>query len=208
MKKWVLILLMTGIIAGKASAQSHEVQQLLLNVEKLAQFKQILSDLKKGYDILSKGYEAIKDISEGNFNLHKTFLDALFEVSPAVRKYKKIADIVELQIRLTQQYKSALYRFKAGGQFTVEEINYLSRVYGRLFDESLQNLDELTMVITAGKVRMSDKERLEAIDRIYAEMEDKLVFLNAFNGKTSVLSVQRAKERADVKVLQDLYDSK
>lgn len=208
MKKWMLILLITGIGAGKVSAQSQEVQQLLLNVEKLAQFKQILSDLKKGYDILSKGYGVIKDISEGNFNLHKTFLDALFEVSPTVRKYKKIAGIVDFQIRLTQQYKSAFNRFKAGGQFTVEEINYLSRVYERLFDESLQNLDDLTMVITAGKMRMSDEERLAVIDRIYADMEDKLVFLNAFNGKTSVLAVQRAKESAEVKVMRGLYDSK
>lgn len=205
MKKWMLILLIFGIGAGKVSAQSQEVQQLLLNVEKLAQFKQILSDLKKGYDILSKGYGVIKDISEGNFNLHKTFLDALFEVSPTVRKYKKIAGIVDFQIRLTQQYKSAFSRFKAGGQFTVDEINYLSRVYGRLFDESLQNIDDLAMVITAGKVRMSDEERLAAIDHIYAEMEDKLLFLNAFNGKTSVLAVQRAKESADVKVMQGLY---
>lgn len=208
MKKWVLILLIAGISAGRASAQSQEVQQLLLNVEKLAQFKQILADLKKGYDILSKGYNVIRDISEGNFSLHKTFLDALFEVSPTVRKYKKIAGTINLQIKLTQQYKSAFSRFKSSGQFTVDEINYLSRVYGRLFDESLQNLDDLATIITAGKLRMSDDERLAAIDRVYADMEDKLAFLHSFNGKTSVLAVQRVKESSDARIMQGLYDSK
>ncbi len=39
---------------SRATAQSNEVTQLLLNVEKLTQFKQILSDMKKGYQILSK----------------------------------------------------------------------------------------------------------------------------------------------------------
>jgi hypothetical protein len=205
MRKWCVILVLLCAGTMRAGAQEHEAQQLLLNVEKLVQFKQILSDLKKGYDILSKGYNLIKNISEGNFKLHEAFLDALFEVSPTVRKYKKIADIIAMQIRLIQQYKSAFSRFKKGGQFTVEEIDYLSRVYGRLFNESLKNLDDLAMVVTAGKVRMSDEERLSAIDRIYASMEDKLLFLNAFNGKTSVLAVQRAKERNEVNVLEDLY---
>jgi hypothetical protein len=206
MKRWCVIMLVLCTSLVEVSAQSYEVQQLLLNVEKLAQFKQILSDLKKGYDILSKGYGVIRDISEGNFSLHKTFLDALFEVSPTVRKYKKIAGIMDLQIKLTRQYKSAFSRFKSSGQFTADEINYLSRVYGRLFDESLQNLDDLSMVITAGKLRMSDDERLAAIDRIYAEMENKLAFLHSFNGKTSVLAVQLAKESSDAKIMRELYN--
>jgi len=41
----------------------------------------------------------------------------------------------------------------------------------------VKNLDELAMVITAGKLRMSDDERLQAIDRIYASIEDQFSFL-------------------------------
>ncbi|HUQ67577.1 MAG TPA: hypothetical protein VM101_15550, partial [Flavitalea sp.] len=51
-------------------SQSDEAQQLLLNVEKLTQLKKILNDMYKGYKIVSKGYNTIKDISEGNFDLH------------------------------------------------------------------------------------------------------------------------------------------
>ena len=69
-------------MANKALAQKDEIAQLLLNVEKLAQFKQILSDMKKGYVILSGGYNTVKDLSQGNFSLHKTFLDALMEDKP------------------------------------------------------------------------------------------------------------------------------
>jgi hypothetical protein len=208
MKKWCVVIAVFCMVATKVNGQSFEAQQLLLNVEKLMQFRQILDDMKKGYDILFKGYTVIRDISQGNFNLHKTFLDALFEVSPTVRKYKKIAGIVEMQLRLVKQYKAANNRFAAGGQFTVGELAYISRVYERLLDESLKSLDDLAMVITAGRLRMSDDERLTAIDRIYAEMEERLVFLNTFNGKTSVLAVQRAKERGDVRVLQNLMRDK
>ena len=68
--------------SGQVVAQSTEIQQLLLNVEKLAQLKKILGNMKKGYEIISTGYNTIKDISKGNFNLHEAFLDALMQVSP------------------------------------------------------------------------------------------------------------------------------
>ena len=47
------------------NAQSAEAQQLLLNVEKLSQLKSILKNMYKGYEVVSKGYNAIQDISKG-----------------------------------------------------------------------------------------------------------------------------------------------
>lgn len=205
MRKWWMTVVIVGFSFVSSRAQSYEAQQLLLDVTKLAQFRQILDDMKKGYEILAKGYNTIKNISEGNFNLHSAFLDALYAVSPTVRSYKKIADIISLQVRVVDQYKKAFARFKASGQFTADEINYLSRVYGRLMDESIKNLNDLAMVITAGQTRMSDDERLTAIDRIHAAMDEKVRFLHDFNGKTSVLMVQRVKESNDVRVLEELY---
>ena len=191
--------------AFRASAQADEIAQLLLNVEKLAQFKQILSDMKKGYQILEGGYNTIKNISEGNFSLHKTFLDGLMAVSPTVRNYRRIADITNYQITLVKEYRKAYDRFRRDDNFNPDELTYLGRVYNNLFKESLRNLDELLTVITAGKARMSDDERLQAIDRIYADMQDKLMFLRHFNSNTTILAVQRAKERNDAQTIRKIY---
>ncbi len=206
MKKifFLLVFLNVGLQA-KLFAQSDEAQQLLLNVEKLAQFKQILSDMKKGYQTISTGYSNIKDLSHGNFNLHKTFLDGLMEVSPTVGKYKKIADIINDQILIVKEYKNAFNRFKKDNNFNPEEIDYLGKVYSNLFKESLDNLDELTIVITANKLRMSDDERLAAIDRIFADMQDKLMFLRHFNNNTTILAVQRAREKKDAVTIRKIY---
>lgn len=186
-------------------AQTDEIAQLLLNVEKLAQFKQILSDMKKGYEILNGGYNTIKDLSQGNFSLHKTFLDALMEVSPTVKKYKRVADIINYQVILVKEYKSAFNRFKQDNNFNQQELVYLSRVYENLFKQSLNNLDNLATIITANKLRMSDDERLDAIDKIFADMQDKLLFLRYFNNNTTVLAVQRAKERNDANTMRLVY---
>lgn len=204
MKKILFIAVLLSCFHPRAAAQQFEIEQLLLNVEKLAQFKQILQDMKDGYEILVQGYGFIKNVSEGNFNLHDAFLSGLLQVSPTVRKYKRIAEIVEMQLTLTKQYKAALRRFRASDLFSVTEINYLDNVYGQLFKRSLRNMEDLTTVITAGQLRMSDHDRLEMIDNIHADMTDKLAFLRTFNDDNAQLLVSKLRERKDSKVLEKL----
>lgn len=205
MKTLWIMLLITGS-AYLAKAQSAEVQQLLLNYEKLTQLKNILTDMKKGYEIVSKGYSTIKNISEGNFNLHDAFINGLMAVSPAIKNYKRVPDIINYQKNIVKEYKQAFKRFKSSGHLTPEEIEYLAKVYGNLFNQSLQNLDELATVITSSKLSMSDDERLQAIDRIFGDTEDKLQFLRDFNRKTSLLVIHRQKEKQDVEASQKLHN--
>ncbi|MWB92921.1 TerB family tellurite resistance protein [Flavobacterium sp. GA093] len=194
----VTILITLLMIPVKSMGQSAEIQQLILNIEKLSQFKKILSDMKKGYELLSGGYKTVKDMTEGNFSLHKTFLDALMQVSPAVKNYKRVAEIVEYQISIVKESRNGMNRFIKNGNFSGQEINYFEKVYGNLLNQSLRNLDELTMIITADKLRMSDDERLKAVDDIYEQMQDKLLFLRNFNNTSNVLALQRAREKNDV----------
>src|SRR5471030_2939415 len=119
MKKLIIILLLTvGItaITHRASAQvstAQDVQQLVMDIEKLTQFKAILGDMKTGYTLLTQGYNQVKDISEGNFNLHSAFLNSLMAVSPQVRKYGRIADIIGNQASIVSEYKLTLQQANA-----------------------------------------------------------------------------------------------
>lgn len=188
--------------------QSQEAKQLLLNVEKLAQLKLMLSHMKKGYQILEKGYTSIKNISQGNFSLHKDFLDGLLQVSPAVKKYSKVADIIAIQLKLVKESKGALTEFRASKQFSVTEVEYLGSIYTNLLSESLKLLDELAMVVSAGKLRMSDDERLSAVDRIYDEVLEQYTFLNEFNNGTAILSLQREKAQMDIDLMRKIHGLK
>lgn len=210
MKKILILALVIcfSIIPEKANAQSAEIQQLILNIEKLSQFKKILSDMKKGYELLSGGYKTVKDMSQGNFSLHKTFLDALMQVSPMVKNYKKVGEIINYQILLVKESRNGLSRFSKSGNFNEKELKYFESVYGNLLNLSLRNLDELTMVVTADKLRMSDDERLEAVDTIFLEMQDKLLFVRDFNATSNILLLQRAKEKNDVLASKGLQQLK
>jgi len=61
------------------------------------------------------------------------------------------------------------------------------------------------MIITATTLSMSDDERLQAIDRIFFDMEDQVVFLRSFNSSTQMLAIQRARASNDLATLRNLY---
>lgn len=206
MKKIFIIILLLAFGNGtRLHAQSQEAAQLILNYEKLMQLREILDNMYKGYEILSQGYNTIKDIAEGNFTLHQVFLDGLYAVNPAVKNYKRIPLIIQYQQQLVKQYNHAWNRFRNDQNLTAREVKYLENVYSYLFKQSLRNLDELLMITTAAKLRMSDEERLQAIDRIYLDLENKQTFLKIFNSSTQMLITQRAKEKHDIEAVQQLH---
>ncbi|MDC7218063.1 MAG: hypothetical protein PQJ28_03465 [Spirochaetales bacterium] len=198
----LLITFLLLLITVPSTAQVQELKQLALNIEKLAQFRAILKDMKEGYEILTKGYNTVKDLTEGNFDLHKTFLDALLQVSPAVRNYKKVGEIIDYQVELVSNSGRHRNKLQSSGLFAPEELEYFTHVYDRIFSESLRDLEELTAVLTAGELRMSDEERLAAIDRIYLSVQDKCLFVRDFNSQTGILALQRGREAHDVEALR------
>ncbi len=200
-----VVLLLASAELLPAHAQLQELEQLILDIKKLSQFKSILSDMYKGYEILTNGYNAIRDISQGNFNMHKLFLDGLLTVSPEVKKYERIAEIISGEQTLISQYKASLIQFKNMNIFSSTEITYIESVYSNLVDRSLKNLDELLMVITDSQLRMNDAERINAIDHINADMQDKLEFLRNFNDKTGLMATQRQKELQETSTIKSLY---
>ena len=122
------------------------MERLILDIEKLAQLKSVLTNLYKDYEVLETGYTAIKNISEGNFNLHKVFLDGLLAVSPTVRKYERIVDIISDQGKIVSEYKSAYNTFKADNDILRLMTLYTCQRYiitsfqkvGKEFGESLK----------------------------------------------------------------------
>lgn len=207
-KRLVFFLLITVVLLTRGisgHAQANELAQLALNIEKLAQFKSILQNMYDGYKVLATGYNKVKDVANGNYKLHQVFLDGLYAVSPEVRKYRRIPDIITCQLNMAQQYKAALTAFRGADVFSPEYISYLESVYKNLIDRSLSNLEELTLIITANQLRMNDKERLDAIDRIYADMTSKQVFLQEFNEETQLYYFQRKKQQAEISGMRALY---
>lgn len=201
----LLLSLITLSNATRSSAQSDEAQQLLLNWEKLQTLEKMLDNMYMGYKILDKGYITIKKIAEGDYSIHQAFLDGLMAVNPSVRNYKRIPFIIEYQKLLIKEYKRAWSRFKNDPNLTIDEIFYIESVYKFIVEASVRNLDDLAMIITATKLRMNDDERMRAIDNIFFDMENRMVFLRGFNNDTRLLAIQRAFANNDQQTVKKLY---
>jgi hypothetical protein len=203
-----IILAVVLMIPGQSKAQSiaDDLEQLSLDYQKLAGLKSILKQMYTGYGVLTHGYKAVKEVSQGNFSLHEAFLDGLLIVSPTVRKYPRVTDIINDQASLLSEYHDAWSSFRQDKHFSPDEISYMLTVYNNLVSASLKNLDDLAMVITDSRLRMSDAERLAAIDRIYTGGHGQLAFLRNFNDRNYRVAVQRARDADDQQTVKSLYD--
>lgn len=209
MQPFIIVLLLltfsSTLLPRRAAAQEHETAVLILNLEKLNQLREILQRMYDGYKLVSDGYGKIKKLTSGNFELHDLFLDGLLLVSPTVKKYHRITDIIAYQLRIVREYKRAYNRFAHSGAFDPEQLVDLTEVYAKLFNDSLKSLDELLMIVTARTLRMSDDDRLRAVDRIFGDVEQQLAFLQKFNTQQTMVAIERTRDKAELGTLKALY---
>ena len=206
-KRYCLLSIMLFLSAGTTRAQTvaQLIEQLELDIQKSSQLKTILNDMYTSYEIIDKGYTDIKNIAEGNFNLHELYLDALLAISPSVKNYQHIPDIINMEYAIISESKAASQRFNTDGHFTPQELSYIGDTYTSLEQQSGKEIDELNMVITADQLRMSDAERMQAIDRVYADVSGQLSFLRQFNNTASVEAMQRLRASNDIITLKSMY---
>ncbi|MFD0765403.1 TerB family tellurite resistance protein [Mucilaginibacter lutimaris] len=200
-----LALSISAPLTSRAQSVTDCIEQLILDYQKLTGMKSVLSQMYGSYLVLGQGYNAVKNVSQGNFSLHQVFLDGLLLVSPFVRQYPRVADIVSHQATLFSEYRNAARHFNNSGRFSPDELRYISDVYGNLLDASLKNLDKLAMVMGDSKLRMSDAERLAVIDRIYLDSRSQLSYLRKFNDEAGKTLRIRLKSAAEKQTLNGLY---
>jgi hypothetical protein len=201
----VIALTILAPVTSRAQSIADLIGQLTLDYQKLAGLKNILNQMYQGYETLSRGYNSVKDVSQGNFSLHEAFLNGLMVVSPTVRKYPRVANIISDQSTLMGEYRAAYSSNRSNPHFSPDELAYMLEVYNNLVNASLKNIDDLLMVMTDSKLRMSDAERLSLIDRIYKESHNQLSFLRQFNDQASKLAAQRSRIAEDKNGVRSIY---
>lgn len=179
--------------------QKKKQEKYLL--EQLVALKMYAGYLKKGYDIVGTGIGTIKDIKNGEFSLHSTFFSSLKNVNPAIKKNAKVASIISLQISIIKAFKS----IGDNDGLKLSDSQYILDVKDRVTDDCLDDMEDLLLVITSGRLEMSDDERLERLDSIYERMRDKAAFAQSFIGEVNLLILQRKNEQKSINHLREIY---
>lgn len=196
----VLFILLV-LITNHVYAQKPKHKRL---IEQIAALQVYIGYAQQGYTIANKGLTTVRNIKNGDFNLHRDFISSFSKVNPKIKSYTKIADIIALQIRIIKETKECLRGVKDAKQFSRAEIDHCSMVFENVFNSSLENIEQLLAIISDGELQMKDDERLKRIAALYADMQDKYAFSSSYSEEMAVLTVQRMQHRADIQLSKRL----
>lgn len=147
----------------------------------------------------------ISDWVEKQRTLYSKYFDELWKVKAALAYYHRVKDIIEKQFQLVNEYKGDWALFKQDKNFTSDELDYMSELYNGILEESLKNIDQLSLVINAFATQMTDAKRMEIINAVDDKLTENLVDLREFNNQNKMVSLQRASEKGETETVKRLY---
>ncbi len=147
----------------------------------------------------------IKDWVEKQRKQYEDYFEELWKVKMAITFLKTVKDIVERQTGLVKEYKKAWAVFQKDKHFTKEELAYMFSVYSGILEQSIKNIDQLTLVITSFETQMSDGKRLELIQKIANTLDEQYADLKNFNNQNKVIAIQRGLEKGEIDHVRKLH---
>lgn len=170
-------------------------------LQQIAALQVYIGYAKKGYDFVGSGIHAVKDITNGEFGLHRNFFASLAAVNPAVKGSTAVAEILDGGLGVI----SVLKTWKSSG-LNAGDRAFISMVKANLLSECAAELEELLLIITSGKLELKDDERLKRLEVLRASMEDKREFALSFSIDLEQLILQRESEHNSIEQIRRWYE--
>lgn len=203
----VLLLIIPNLLSAQTFSeyfQQNKTQKKYL-LKQIAELQSYIELARKGYGIVSDGLNVIGDLKNGKFSLDKDYFSSLDNISSAVKKDDNIANTISLQASINNLYNKAK-KDEQSNYLSSDEQNYIQKVWSNLLDKCSDDITQLDNLTTAGNYTMKENERLQAIDKVCKDMQDKNSFANSFYNETKLLINQRTKENMEAKALGEMYN--
>lgn len=149
--------------------------------------------------------EEIANWSEKQRDLYKKYFDELQTVKSAISGYQRIREISQKQARIVSEYQKCWAVIQADEHFTLKEKEYMARVYTGILSTTVENLDQMALLVKSFTLQMSEGERLELINETAERVDQNYQDLISFNLSNSQLSLQRGSNSNEISQILDLY---
>ncbi|MDT0677042.1 conjugal transfer protein TraI [Autumnicola musiva] len=149
--------------------------------------------------------DEISEWTEKQKEQYREYYEELAKVKAIISYYQRIRDITLKQVRLVNEYQHAWQLIQQDDHFTSDEIDYMSQVYSGILEESLNNIDQITLIVQSFTTTMSDAKRLEIINNAADQVDANYDDLMRFNQQNVLLSLSRAKNSIEVQTVKKLY---
>lgn len=168
MKKILCLIVISGL-ALKVNAQGifNQNGTMIKNtIRQIALLATYGSYLKKGYKIMEDGWNTVHDWKNGELMLHTSYISSLGKVNPKI-KGEQIDAIQNLADKLLSGCATLQQDAIQSEVLNDEEISYLKSMLKGYMEETTEDINELNLVITDGKLSMTDDQRMKQVDRLY-----------------------------------------
>lgn len=201
MRKKILMLITCGcLLAGSAHAQWVVTDPTNLAQSIINTTKEIVQTSKTVKNTLDNFKEV-----EKLYNESKKYYDALKKVNDLVRDAQRVKETILMVGEISDIYVKNYKKMLSDPNFRPEELVAIANGYTKLLRESNHLLKELKQVVNITTLKMTDKERMDVVDRCYKEVRDYRNLVRYYTNKNISVSYLRAKKQQDTDRVLSLY---
>lgn len=196
-----------AVVALVAFALPSHAQWAVFDPANLAQgivntTKQIVQTSSTASNMVKNFNETVKIYEQG-----KKYYDALKAVNNLVKDARKVQQTILMVGEISDIYVTNFQRMLRDPNYRVEELGAIAFGYAKLLEESAGVLNELKSVVNISTLSMSDKERMDVVDRCYNSVKQYRNLVGYYTNKNISVSYLRAQKQGDTDRVMALYGS-
>lgn len=172
----------------------NTAQSIVNSAREIIQTSSTVSNVIKNFNEVKKVYE------QG-----KKYYDALKAVNDLVQDARKVQQTILMVGEIGDIYINAYQRMIQDENYTLEELGAIAFGYTKLLEESAGLLLDLKGIVNASTLSMTDKERLDIIDRVYNSVKHYRNLVSYYTNKNVSISYLRAQKKGDTERMLALY---
>ena len=158
------------------------------------------SGRRSGVDTAESFAETVKIYEQA-----KRYYDQLKAVNNLIQDARKVRDIILMVGDVSDIYVTNFGKMMNDGNFSPRELDAIAFGYARLLEESNGVLQDLRQVINVSTLSMTDKDRMDVVDRCYYEMRRYRNLVSYYTNKNIAVSYLRARKKNDLDRVMRLY---
>jgi len=202
---WLCLMAQVGRAQTAAEWFEQNSTRLAYYAQQIAALQIYLGEEKKGYDISSAGLGVIGRSKDVENTLHQGYYASLGQINPLVAGMPEVSEIDSLQEVMMQRSAASLAKYNRDGLFSAGQLSYIGGVFTRAVQAGMEDVNGLADLLTAGKLQMTDDERMTGIRVLDGAMRGRYGFMMGFTDQADLMEMQVAFDKAGLGVVEGLY---
>ena len=204
MKQRIIIAMVLCLFCmGRASAQWAVIDPSNLAQGIINMSKNIAHTSTTAANMINNFKETVKIYEQG-----KEYYDKLRAVDNLVKDARKVQQTILMVGDITDIYVNSFQKMLQDENFTPDELSAIAFGYTKLLEESNEVLKDMKNVVNITTLSMTDKERMDVVDRCYNSMKRYRNLVSYYTNKNISVSYLRARKKNDMDRVMALYGSK